>query len=290
MKPYETGGPTPAPSFPGVVEPSFDFNATETQLRTLPRHYDVSLATARGVGELVIPIQGNTIYIDQLPTSGYATLYFHTGQKAGTPITVYPGMVLRFPFSGVMVTNVAQPGATLRIIYGTDLTFDTMPAAPLLGGVPTLNGEKSRVISQNCFCAAVFVAAVAAQSEHAQIYNPAASGKNVFVTRIGIGCAGATVNGSIQVFNSTLSSLMMTPRNKYIDGSGAAVAKIYTQNGAYINTAANHLRNAQAASGTTYSAIFDQPLCIPQGCGVIAANANQNILTCFDFEWFEEAA
>jgi hypothetical protein len=123
----------PSPVFPGILTPSDDFQAVGNDLRTLPFYIDVDLSTARQLSAgtaLRLPIAGNSLFIDQKKNSGYGTIYFQDDGIAGnTPITVFAGAGFRVPFRQVMFENVAQPGLTLRLVYGVDIEFVPSSAA-----------------------------------------------------------------------------------------------------------------------------------------------------------------
>lgn len=118
---------------PLLAAPSSDFNAVRDGRRTQPFYVDVDLGTARSLAAgtaLVLPIAGNSIYIDPAQQSGFATL--HVQDQAAlrpTPLTVYPGFIARLPFTFLAVENEAQPGMILRIVYGVDVDFVPSTAA-----------------------------------------------------------------------------------------------------------------------------------------------------------------
>jgi hypothetical protein len=114
--------------FPGLLTPTTEFSAVRARRRTGPLYYDVDLSSARSLAAgtaLVLPLAANSIYIDQRASTGFAVLHFQddTFNAGNTPVTVFAGFIARVPFTQLIVENAAQPGSTLRIIYGVDLEF-----------------------------------------------------------------------------------------------------------------------------------------------------------------------
>lgn len=128
----------PGVDFPGFGVPGSDFNAVRDGRRGQLFYVDVDLSTARSIAagtQALLPIGANFIYIDQRLNSGIATLHFQDQNLGSTPVTVFPGALWRVPFTQLGIENTAQPGQTLRIIYGVDV--DALPISA--AGVTVLN-------------------------------------------------------------------------------------------------------------------------------------------------------
>lgn len=114
-------------NFPGLRHPSTDFDAVRTQLQTLPFYVDIDLSSARSLSDgsaLLLNAAGNSVYCDKQHTTGQADFYFQdTGSQGSTPIAVDAGFIAHVEFAQIVVTNTAQPGKKIRLIYGVDLTF-----------------------------------------------------------------------------------------------------------------------------------------------------------------------
>jgi hypothetical protein len=112
----------------GLAAPSTDFGAVRDRRRTGILSWDVDLSQARSITAgtaLVIPIAGNVLYIDQRKNTGFATCHLvdDTFNRGNTPITLFAGFILKAPFTQLVIANEAQPGQTLRILYGVDVDF-----------------------------------------------------------------------------------------------------------------------------------------------------------------------
>jgi hypothetical protein len=172
------------PRFPGVLRSHTDFGDVRTKLRTLPFYVDVDLTTARTLNSstnppLVLPINANVLYVDQKSSSGVATVHFQDDANAGvTPITVQPGFIAKIGYTRLIVENTAQPGLTMRFIYGVDLDF--LPAG--LFGTVSVAGVVSITGS------VTVTGTVSTQEQGAQYGAAYTSGTNI------------TANGTSQVF------------------------------------------------------------------------------------------
>lgn len=118
----------PMDRFSALVAPVQDMQAVRDRRRTGVLYVDIPLDTARSLAggtALVLPIIGTVIYVDQKENSGFAIVHVQdeTFSIANTPVTVYPGFILEAPFTQLIVENEAQPGQTLRILYGVDIAF-----------------------------------------------------------------------------------------------------------------------------------------------------------------------
>jgi len=124
--------------FPGWSGPSDDYQLTRDRRRAGPWYVDVPLDTARsiaaGTAQILRALVGNVLYLDQAQTTGNATLTLTDEQQVSpVKISVSGGFVFKGPFAGMVIENAAQPGKTLRIIWGTDIDF--LPSVFYIGGV-----------------------------------------------------------------------------------------------------------------------------------------------------------
>lgn len=103
-----------------------DFSAVRDGRRSMPFYYDVDLSVARsGVTSLILPIAGNSFYIDANPNDGNAFVEFQdtANDTAPAPLYVSPGSIFNVPFTQIRLQNPAQPAKRLRIAYGVDIDF-----------------------------------------------------------------------------------------------------------------------------------------------------------------------
>ena len=133
MRPPESAGANdvkPQPIFAGFQKPSIDMETVRDGRRAPLLYLDVALDstfTISAGNPLVLPISGNSLYIDQ-DTSivGNATLHFQDTnlQSASAPIYAGAGFIAKVPFTQLLIENkTAQAGKVLRIVYGVDIDF-----------------------------------------------------------------------------------------------------------------------------------------------------------------------
>lgn len=122
--------PKPQPIFAGFQKPSVDMEAVRDGRRAPLLFIDIpldSVFTVAAGNPLVLPLSGNSFYIDQNPNIvGNATVHFQDTnlQQSSAPIYVGAGFIAKVPFTQLMIENsTAQAGKVLRLVYGTDVDF-----------------------------------------------------------------------------------------------------------------------------------------------------------------------
>jgi len=120
----------PQPIFPGFQKPSSDMESVRDGRRAPLLYLDIPLDSTfsiAGGNALVLPISGNSFYIDQdTNVAGNAYVHFQDTnlQTASAPIYVGAGFIAKVPFTQLLIENkVAQAGKKIRIVYGIDVDF-----------------------------------------------------------------------------------------------------------------------------------------------------------------------
>ena len=110
-----------------LTNPTTNFSRVRDGREAIPLYIDVDLATARTTDAqaLVLPIAGNSFYIDANPSDGVCTVQFQNTNfdRAAAPVYCGPGAIFNVPFTQVLIRNAAQAGKKIRIIYGVDIDF-----------------------------------------------------------------------------------------------------------------------------------------------------------------------
>jgi len=112
----------------GLIKPSTDFRAVRDGRNSQVFYVDVALDTSRSASAgtaLVLPISGNSFYIDANPSDGNALVHFQDTNfdRGPAPLYVSPGAIFNIPFTQVLIENTAQAGKKIRIAYGIDVDF-----------------------------------------------------------------------------------------------------------------------------------------------------------------------
>ena len=133
MRPPESAGANdvkPQPIFAGFQKPSIDMETVRDGRRAPLLYLEIPLDTVQTIANgnpVVLPISGNSFYVDQDPTDvGNATIHFQDTnlQRSSAPVYVGAGFIAKVPFTQILVeVKTAQAGKVLRIIYGVDIDF-----------------------------------------------------------------------------------------------------------------------------------------------------------------------
>lgn len=135
----------------GVLQqPTTNYSAVRDGRRGSILYTRVDLSVARtdtGTGAnapLAINVAGNSFYVDADPVDGYATVEFQDSGSdlSSARIYVSPGAIFNIPFTQFKITNPAQAGKSLTIIYGTDIDFQpgSVSQIAIAGNVSLVDG------------------------------------------------------------------------------------------------------------------------------------------------------
>jgi len=282
-------GIPPGVTFPGFREPIANFDTVRELLQTRPLAVDIDLSTARSFAAntaLKLPIAGNSFFIDQKPNSGYATCYVQDENSQGnTPITIYPGAVLRVPFTYLVFENVAQPGLSLRVVYGVDLDFVPALSAGLFGSISVINGELARTKAGIAFLASTAIGPIAGQSSFIQLWNPVANTKRLIVNDLYAVTGAVPSLISLLWANAAILTLVATNGNKLL-GSAAPTAELRRETA--VAPPGTQLGAFQVGVLQSFRFPFVEPIVIAPGFGLIALDNTANELLRVNFQWWEE--
>lgn len=279
----------PKPNFPGIALPTTDFSAVRSQLRTQPLYTTVDLTTARAKSansELVLSIGGNFIYCDPALSSGVATGYFMSLDGKATPITLYPGAAFDVPFTSLTIENTAQTGASLRLIYGTDIAFRPANAAgvSILNAISVIDSSKARTQNGQAFIGKTVSGASVGNFSHAQLRNGTSSYRAV-IEQIWVGSSVAT-DFTIIRYDTALGAYGFG-MNKLVGAADSQCALLAGTNAAALGTGQVAANLYSPASQMTLVPLRE-PIILNPGIGIIARPGAANTSVLAAFEWFEE--
>ncbi len=117
-------------------------------------------------------------------------------------------------------------------------------------------------------------AGAAANNTHVQLKNPAASGKTVYVDEIIYEGNGTSQTVSVNTFDTDLTTDLGAVLNRYL-GQAAGVAHVRSQNNGSILGSA--IEDAVVPANTPYAFLFDPPLRLDAGKGILIVGNTQNL-------------
>lgn len=155
----------------------------------------------------------------------------------------------------------------------------------VVGEVSVIDGGRFRTESDQAFIGLANAAQVAAQYPMSQLWNPAASGKNLYLEAVVFSSTGAQ-QVRIGHYNAAYASngLVM---NKRV-GAGAGVGQTRQTNNVEQLATGSGL-NYQVAANAPQTVNFREPLMICEGFGVVVYGDLLNSNIYVGYEWFEQA-
>jgi hypothetical protein len=164
-------------------------------------------------------------------------------------------------------------------------------SAKLSGVVQTVDGGKSRSLAGGGLAAYCGVGSVAGQFGQAQLWNKAASGKNLIVTACSVASgAQGPLNCSAFLGQVLLSSLIGSGQNKKAGAATSAAAETRVENVASGRAPAvpQILRNFSGLASQQADWKSSEPIVILPGYGLTVHHWGAAVDLGVSFEWFEE--
>lgn len=153
----------------------------------------------------------------------------------------------------------------------------------ITGTVEVISGEKARVIAGNSFSGSVGVVADPTFPAMTQLYNPAASGKNIFLNRIIIG--GSAAGEWLVASTATqLATLVGTFPNKKMGGAASAAERRREARVALGNT----IFDMYCALNVPFDLVMAEPLMVTPGNGIVVYPATVNVPAVVNFQFYED--
>ena len=236
--------------------------------------------TLAALGLLKIGIAGNFIRIAEAQWPVTLRL-LRGGQVIGSASNMLAGDYIRdVDFDGFEIVNGATAQSVTVQISGGGAGSDRV-----LGEVSVIDGGKFRSMSGAAFCGYGYTAGVAGQYAHSQLWNPAASGKNLVLEQVGSFSIAAMTQGvGARVATVALTTLVGAAPAKKMGMSGSS-AEIRTQNNAAILGGASNMFVLSSAAPVYKPA---EPVVIPPGYGLNMFNGLLAQDFGAAFEFFEE--
>jgi len=208
----------------------------------------------------------------------------------GTTVLLKPGQSIQLPAGEVkgdtwILENYANAATILGVVLVGEGDFSDNRIS---GSVEVIDGGKARTLAGNAFGGFAYQANVAAQYTRIQLWNPAASAKNINLENlIGLATVTGAAVGHIRIINTALGTLSGTGNSKK-SGGAASVMELRTDTTATVspNNAALASLSIPVSQMQPYKPV--EPLVIGPGYGVVFWGTAGNIDFGATFEWYEE--
>ena len=248
-------------------------------------HFDRSLTS--GLTDDIISSPGDFLYIDQAST-GVVSVELNMRQGGPlAPILLAAGGSIDCDFSSIKLTATAQLNKTVRVVVGNGATIKggaNVNASNM--SVSVVDGGLSRTLAELAFLGTAYVPAVAGQLSQAQLWNPAASGKRLYVKSCSFS-AGTAQLWQMARYSSELGTAGGAAMNKYLASTVAAVGLI-KQNTVVAATFTQGGPAYFAAVNTPQVITFEEPVVVPEGQGFLLYGSVANSTITANFEWYEQ--
>lgn len=230
-------------------------------------------------------------------------VYFYSGSAGGADATItvnqdsrgqrvllMPGQAYRMPDGQAgtrwLIGNLKGEGTIVgRLVIGAgDLTDNRVT-----GSVEVIDGEKVRTMAGGMFAGVPAIANTPTQFGNVQLWNPAASGKNLIVTQMAISWTSAS-NAVVTFENAQLSTLYEhQPSNKKA-GATAPVGQLRKQSNAAVMQVFPYgiLQNIEIQAGGPAIWKVSGALVLQPGYGLTVNQQTENMGIKASYEWFEE--
>lgn len=215
-----------------------------------------------------------------------SALLIRTG-NSGTGVILRPGQAYRIPpeqrtpDEWNMAPLVAGAQVVGRVVIGDGRIDD----GRISGTVEVINGELARVKAGVSYFGSAYQIAVAAQFAHAQLWNPAGSGRRLVVSQLTIQSVTAATH-RVCAHNVAIGGLYTFQPASKLAGGAASVAQ--TRNGSDVAQLGTFMGQFVVPANSSFVWRPSEPIVIPPGWG-IHTNANAvNVETFANFEYFED--
>ena len=247
---------------------------------------DYDLSTA--IVDRVITSPGTMFYLDKTST-GICFVQGNTDQGFNeSPLLASPGFSMSDEngFSGFRFSAPAQPGKVLRVVIASGMSIK--PGDPVQSGsvaTPTVDAALARTLAQMAMLAGITAPAVAGQFAHAELWNPAANTKKLYLESMlfSVATAGIVFMGD---FSAALASVGPIGFDKYVGGTAGVGAVRYENNA--VAQITSIWTSFNMAAGVNQVLNFREPIVISPGKGVVLQSSPVNTNLSVTFEWFEQ--
>lgn len=229
------------------------------------QYFDFTVAPGK-----VAPIscQGRRFYYSAGSAAGLdSTIKVRFG-TSGQSLLLKPGQGVRAP-EGTAISDTAyienwagQATIIGTVFIGEDEIIDNRST----GSVEMVDGGKARTYAGIAYMGTMYQAGLAGQFAHVELFNPAASGKNIVIEQVGMTADNSASGFSIGYHNAQLANAGGFGKSKKAGGADATMQMFAGQYGAVQGTSLGGI-DTQIKNFK-----FTEPVIVPPGWGFVVAN------------------
>jgi hypothetical protein len=245
--------------------------------------YDITI-TASQTRQL--DAAGNYFYYYAGSAGGADPTITLRGLSSGLRIVLKPGQAFRLPAgsneNSWVMTNYAGAATIIgSVIVGNGEITDNR----VTGSVEIVDGGKNRSASGGAFMANIYAGTLAGNYSVAQLWNPAASTKNVFVNAFGI-CSATTGAMIMKSYNTAAATLQATGYSKDLKNAQTSVIETRVTN--LPTGVGSNLASFQNTANQPILVTLQEPIMLRPGSGLIVQAGQFATDITFNAEYFEE--
>lgn len=192
-------------------------------------------------------------------------------------------------FYGVKIYS--PTAQTLKLCFSSGKSpVDLSQVVSVTGTVSVVNGELSKVLAGQAFSGVSDIAGAAGVYSHVQLWNPAASGKNLVISRMNSFSGTGATPIRIGKSSAALATLVGSGLNKMLSGAASSAELRSNNNAAVLFAAADRIQNVGvAAMYQTVDIPLGEPVIVVPGSGVTVVSMTVNTAMNASFQWSEVA-
>lgn len=245
------------------------------------QYYDFTLAT-NGIRDL--PCEGTYFRYYSGSAGGADESILIKGDTQGVSSILRPGQSILVPetIKTWKISNYKGAGTISGIVIIGDGEIQDSQVA---GVVSIVDGGKARTGAGSAFCVAAFQTAVAAQMPVCQVWNPAGSGKNVYIESL---MASSSVAQIVRAGWNTANFTLQGSQGSKRAGNAGGAAQPAIGTSATIPTGFVYNLQFQLIASQSQVINFREPIMLPPGYGFCVQGATVNTDLSANFEYWEE--
>ena len=251
--------------------------------------YDITIA-ANTTRQLDAP--GSYFYYYAGSAGGADSTITLRGISSGLRLILKPGQAFRLPKGDVETSWILTNYANTATIVGTVLVGDgDITDNRVTGSVEVVDGGKNRTSSGSAHIATFNVGPFASAWSVGMLWNPTNSGKNIFVKTLSFSHS-VTASYGAQLATALGTGLTQTNMIAPKRNGATSVAQTYVSNSTYAvqwTAPYGSYATANLAANNIDKTVFQEPILLQPGSGLVVFSTVNNIQQLFTEEFFEES-